>query len=526
MRSWLRQWCSEIWVVSLSPEGYRAPASTLVFEEVQHEVAVVCAARSPHTDDKAATVRYRGVTPGTRSAKFNELETIQIDNDSLQMWAECPDDWRAPFRPAGTDVWRSCLSIHDLLPWSASGLLAQRGWPTSPDPDTLNNRWNELIKEPDLDRKRILFKETNSRKTDRTFDANLPGCSKKAAATPISRETNSCPTPTRLAWRSFDRQWIIPDIRILDRPAPPLWKARSDLQIHLTCIQNDHPKNGPAVTITRLLPGLDHYHGRGGRAFPLWRDKTASTANVTPGLLAHLGTLFGTGVAPKDVFAYVAAVCAHPAYTAWLNDVSPHTPGLRVPVSADGDYWSMAVGIGRRVIWAHTFGECCIDAGDGRPAGRIRVDGGPLVRSETGEGTRNRTFTYSTEHRALRIGGGVFENVSPEVHGYEVSGTKVIGSWFNYRKSSKGTQDPDSLERITPAGWRPEWDIELLDILNALTVLVALEPEQAELLTAIVDGPQVTVDSLTSAGVLPVPPEAKKAPAVAKKSKPGQVTLI
>ena len=527
MRSWLRRWCSEIWVVSLSPEGHQPDVPTRMFEQVQHEIAVVCAVRSPHTDDTVATVQFREVKPGTRNAKFAELETIQIDGRSPKVWTECPRDWRAPFKPAGTVVWRSCPSIHDLLPWSSPGVLANRGWPTSPDSCTLEKRWNELVTESDSARKRILFKETRDRQTDRTFDTNLPGCPNEAATTPISGEANPCPTPIRLGWGSFDRQWIIPDKRVLDRPRPPLWEARGGQQIHLTCIEDDHPVNGPAVTFTHLLPRQHHFRGwGGGRVFPLWRDKTATTANVTPGLLGHLGGLFGTNVTPEDVLVYVAAVCAHAAYTSRLNEVSPHTPGLRVPLTADGDYWSMAVGIGRRVIWSHTFGERCIDADDDRPAGRIRIEGGPRLHSETGEGTRNRTLGYDAEGRELHIGTGVFKNVAPEVHGYEISGRNVLRSWFNYRKSSKGTQDPDSLERITPAGWRPEWDIELLDILNALSVLVALEPEQAELLAAIIDGPQVTVDSLTSAGVLPVPTEAKKAPAVAKKSKPGQVTLI
>ena len=526
MRSWLRRWCSEIWVVSLSPEGHQPDVPTRMFEQVQHEIAVVCAVRSPDTDETAAIVRFREVAPGSRDTKFAELETIRVDDDSPQAWAECPDDWRASFKPAGRDTWRSCPSIHDLLPWSSSGVLANRGWPTAQDSDTLTRRWSDFITEPNLERKKTLFNETDGRTIERGLNTNLRGYPDESAATPISCETSPCPAPLRLAWRSFDRQWIIPDTRVLDRPRPPLWEARGDRQVHLTCIEDDHPTNGPAVTFTHLLPGLHHYHGRGGRAFPLWRDNTATGANVTPGLLGYLGGLFGTNVAAEDLLAYVAGVCAHPTYTAWLNNVSPHTPGVRVPVTADGDYWSMAVGIGRRVIWAHTFGERCVDAGDGRPAGRIRVDGGPRLRSATGEGTNHRTFSYRADQRKFRIGDGVFDNVSPEVDDYEVSGTNVIRSWFNYRKSSKGTQDPDSLERITPAGWQPEWDIELLDILNALTALVALEPEQAELLAAIVDGPQVTVDGLTLAGVLPVPPEAKKAPAVAKKSKPGQVTLI
>lgn len=231
-------------------------------------------------------------------------------------------------------------------------------------------------------------------------------------------------------------------------------------------------------------------------------------------------------VIPEDVFACVAGVCAHPAYTAWFNEVSPHTPGIRVPITADGDYWSMAVGIGRRVIWAHTFGERCIDGDDGRPAGRVRPPNGPKLRSETGEGTHNRMFSYDAEQRVLRIGDGVFDNVSPEIHAYEVSGTNVVRSWFNYRRAGKGSRDSNSLESITPDGWRPEWDIELLDILNALTALVALEPEQAELLAAIIDGPQVTVEDLAAAEVLPVPAEAKKAPKVEKKPAPAQTTLV
>ena len=526
MRSWLRHWCSEIWVISLSPEGHQPDVPTRMFEQVQHEIAVVCAVRSPYTNESAATVRFREVAPGDRDAKLAELATMGIKDDSPKAWTECPTDWRASFKPAGQHIWRTCPSIHDLLPWSSPGVLANRGWPTSTDQNTLTRRWDRLVAEADSETKRTLFKETRDRELTRTFDSNLPGFSNEVVATPISSEASRCPAPIRLARRSFDRQWIIPDKRVLDTPRPPLWKVHSNQQIYLTCLQHDHPAGGPAVTFTHLLPSLDHYRGwGGGRVFPLWRDNTATTANIAPGFPGHLGGLFGNDISQEDVLAYVAALCGHPAYTAWFNDVSPHTPGLRIPLTADIDYWSMAVGIGRRVIWAHSFGERYVDIGDGRPAGQIRVDDRPLSRSETGEGTLNRTLAYDSERRELRIGDGVFENVASEVHDYEVSGTNVIRSWFNYRKAGKGTQDPDSLESVTPAGWRPEWDSELLDILNALTALVALEPEQAELLEAIIDGPQVTVDDLRAAEVLPVPDKARKAPPVARKPKPGHTTL-
>ena len=546
MRAWLRQQCSEIWVVSLSPEGFRAPVASLIFEEVQHEVAVVCAVRSPQTDETPATVWFREVEPGKRGAKFAELAIIGICGDGLPAaapgasqaeaaavangehaapgWIRCPQNLRSPFKPASDEHWRACPSIHDLLPWSSPGVLANRGWPTAQDPETIAERWKTLVAETDEARKQVLFKETRDRTIHRKFNANLPGCPYDAS-TPISRERNPRPTLARFAWRSFDRQWIIADRRVLDVPRPPLWAARSDRQIHLTCIQDDHPENGPAVTFTNLLPGLHHYHGRGGRAFPLWRDSTAATPNLAPGLLDHLASLFSSTVTAEDVLAYVAGVCAHPAYTAWFNEVSPHTPGLRVPLTADGDYWRMTVAVGRRVIWAHTFGERCVDAGDDRPPGRIREADGPRLRAETGEGTQNRTSSYDAERRELRIGDGIFENVAPEVNGFEVSGTNVVRSWFNYRRGPTGGSDPDSLESITPDGWRPEWDIELLDILNALSALVALEPKQAELLAAIIEGPQITVADLQAAEILPVPPEATKPPEVVKTPAAAQPTL-
>ncbi len=529
MRAWLRQWCSEIWVVSLSPEGHQPDVPTRMFEQVQHEIAVVCAVRSSKTDETPATVWFREVKPGTRSTKFAELDTIGIGGDHTIPWSQCPDRWRARFKPAGADEWLSCPSISDLLPWSSPGVKANRGWPMSPDIETLARRWDTLVAESDTDRKNTLFEKNDrksNRKIDRSYGRNLPGFPNEAAATPLSSESGPCPEPICLAWRSFDRQWIIPDVRVLDRPRPPLWEARGGRQVHLTCIEDDCPSNGPAVTFTHLLPGQHHYHGRGGRAFPLWRDNTATTANLTPKLLNHLARVLDTNVAAEDMLAYVAAVCAHPAYTAWFNEVSPHTPGLRVPLTADRDYWSMAVVLGRRGIWAHTFGERYVENGDGRPPGRIRLANGPKLRSETGAGTLNRTLAYDAERRELRIGDGVFEKVAPEVNGFEVSGTNIVRSWFNYRRAPTGSSDPDSLESITPDGWRHEWDIELLDILNALTALVALQPEQAELLVAIIDGPQITVADLTAAEVLPIPAEAKKPPKVEKKAAPAQTTLV
>ena len=72
----------------------------------------------------------------------------------------------------------------------------------------------------------------------------------------------------RYAFRSFDRQWIIPDARLINQPNPTLWNAYSDRQVYLTCLKRVSPTSGPAVTLTGLIPDLDHYKGSfGGRVF-------------------------------------------------------------------------------------------------------------------------------------------------------------------------------------------------------------------------------------------------------------------
>jgi hypothetical protein len=53
---------------------------------------------------------------------------------------------------------------------------------------------------------------------------------------------------------------------------------------------------------------------------------------------------------------------------------------------------------------------------------------------------------------------------------------------------------------------------ELLDLINILGRCVALEPCQNELLRQIAEGPQIKVEDLSIAGVLPAPLAAKSPP--------------
>jgi hypothetical protein len=52
---------------------------------------------------------------------------------------------------------------------------------------------------------------------------------------------------------------------------------------------------------------------------------------------------------------------------------------------------------------------------------------------------------------------------------------------------------PSPLEKIQPDGWLAEYTEDLLNLLNVLGRLIALEPRQADLLDRIVAGPLVAV---------------------------------
>ena len=80
---------------------------------------------------------------------------------------------------------------------------------------------------------------------------------------------------------------------------------------------------------------------------------------------ADYGLLYS--IAPNIQGAFERLNDAHPAFTARFQD-DMSTPGLRIPVAADGKLFAEAVEVGRKVIWLHTFGERMTDSEQGRPA--------------------------------------------------------------------------------------------------------------------------------------------------------------
>jgi hypothetical protein len=506
MRDYLRRTCDDIWIIDCSPEGHQPDVPTRIFQGVQQPVCIVLASRSAKSrKDTPATVRFRSLPAGRRAEKFAALAKITL---SGKAWIECPTDWRAPFLPASTGAWSAFPSLEDFFIYNGSGVMPGRTWVIAPDAESLVRRWKKLIAAPAAEKEALfhphLLKEGNGdRHVKRVVALALAGFDPRP--TPIADERGACSPPERYGFRSFDRQWIIPDNRVINRPNPELWAVRSAKQIFLTAPHDRSPTAGPALTLSAFVPDLHHYHGRGGRVFPLWSDASASVPNVRSALLGFLAEKFGTPVAAEDMLAYIAAVAAHPAFTARFQD-DLSTPGLRIPLTAERKLFAEAAALGRTVVWLHTFGERMTDSKRGRAPEPPRLPAARRPRVGTEIPPEADMLDYDAAKQRLLIGTGFIENVPPAVWRYEVSGKQVLVQWFSYRKRDRARpiigdrRQPSPLGQIQPDHWLAEYTSELINVLNVLGWLVELEPAQAAMLEKICAGPTLSTEDLRAAG--------------------------
>lgn len=524
MRRYLRERAEEGWIIDLTPEGHQPDVATRVFPGVQQPIAIGIFTRTPITDSGTpARIRYRAVH-GRQTDKFDQLKRTDIDDGD---WEDCPNGWAAPFLPSGGDEWESSPTLGDLLPWQAPGVKPNRTWVYAALPATLRDRWNQLLAASGTEQQH-LFRETDSSSASRVKPglAGFPHSDR-----PIKDEAGAPLPPVPVAYRSFDVQYVIPDDRLMHRPSPPLWRVRGDHQTYIT-EQHAQPLNagGPAITFAAHTPDMDHFKGSaGGRVLPLYASEDTSRPNIAPGLLDDLSDRLGFPVSPEDLLAYIAAVTAHSGFTERFSD-DLRTPGIRVPLTAEPAVWHDAVAVGRRVLWLHTRGERYADASDGRPSGPPRVTGDdrPLLLEPITPEPMPDDLAYDAAVGALHVGDGVVAPVAPGAVAYAVGGTNTLRKWFGYRRATRprarGDQSP--LDDVRPTSWPTEYTTDLLDLLNVLTLVVELEPVQAELLDRVMAGPRVTVNDLTRQGVLPVPESARSLPKQVQEDPVQQLWLM
>lgn len=495
MRAKMREQATDIFVIDCSPEGLMPAVGTRIFQAVPHPVCIVIAVRRPGGGDHPAVVRVRTLGAGGREDKFAELQRVTLGGSG---WSLAPATPRAPFTAVGDDAWTRHPLLGDLFAYDGSGVMPGRTWVIAPDASTLVQRGRALQAETDLSRQRELFSEGAGLSVDRRLRDALPGFA--ARPTAIGKDT-TMETPVRYAFRSLDRQWIIPDKRVLNRPNPTLWGTESAAQVYLTAPNSDSPTSGPAVTGSATPPDMHHHRGHGGgRVYPMWADAAATIPNVRGEVLDQLGRQYGRQVGVDEVVAYVVGIASHPGYVAtFAADLA--TPGVRIPVTSDITLFDRIVALGRKSIWYQTYGQRMAQPGQptsstGLP--RLPADRAPASRSPI-PGTPPEfpnSMEYDADERQLRIGTGTFDHVTAEIRNYEIDGVNVLDKWFSYRRLDRsrsviGDRRVSDLMKIQPDHWLEEYTRDLVDLLNAVGLLVELEADQGSALDEVLAGEMI-----------------------------------
>ncbi|HEY2042655.1 MAG TPA: type ISP restriction/modification enzyme, partial [Jatrophihabitans sp.] len=423
MRQYLREISDEGWIIDLSPEEHRSDAGTRIFPETQHTICIGIFVRSGSPrPDLSAPVHYVALT-GTQKEKFDSLSQLSIKGSD---WKECSSSWQAAFRPYDTD-WEAHPLLGNLLPWQQTGVNSNRNWVWAPDSETLQRRWEQLIV-ASPNEKIALFKETRDRKINRSY-VDILGATE---ALPLVHEERTRIETTEVAFRSFDRQRLIFDRRVIDFPRTELWQSQGPRQIYV-CEQHAHAvQNGPGLTFSALVPNVHCFDGRGGRVMPLYRDSDATVANLAPKLTRTLSQFIGCSIDAADVISYVAAIVAHVDYTERFRE-QLKTPGIRVPITLDKDLWQEAVMVGRRVLWLHTYGSRMVNPKEGRPQGLGKTRRAKyIIHVPSGDAQLPTSIKYDDQSETLIIGDDtLFEHagqvgpVRKETWEYKVGGVQI-----------------------------------------------------------------------------------------------------
>lgn len=507
MREYLRRTTDEGWIVDLSPEGHQAPMNTRAFRGNQQPICVAFfIRRGEMVPDHPAHI-LRTEVRGDLDSKFQALSNLSWDSGT---WKESMSGWTDPFIAPSDTSWGAIPTLVQLMPWTSPGIKPNRTWVYAPSAQALRDRWNALIS-ADASEKADWFVE--GRDTNLSLvKPGLPGFPESSR--PFSNESGACPDPIQIGFRSFDRQWLIPDARLIATPRSALWASYGDNQIFVVEQHSEPTRGGPALTFTDLLPDNHYFMGHhGGRVAPLYRDRAATSPNVTPGLLSELSRRLGDlEITAPDMLAYIAAVTSHPHYSSRFAD---HliTPGVRIPLTMEMELWNRATEIGREILWLHSYGERYVDAKAGQPPGRPRLATSlPKVVITIPDNEENMPdrIDYDEGSRTLQVGLGRIAPVTAAAWDYHVSNMRVVKHWFDYRKKVPSGNRASFLDRVVTNTWTAAMTTDLLDLLHVVERCILVQPRQAHLLDDIMAAPQISVDDLHVAGVLPVPLPAMK----------------
>lgn len=505
MREYIRRSSSRGWIINVTPEGLRPPAKNAVFA-IETPVSIALFLREENTDEETpADIRYIALH-GTFAEKIEALAALNLDSAEFE---PVRSGWGDKFAPEAGGDWDSYPELPDFYASCFPGVKPNKTWVYAPSESVLQERWAELIEGNNLEVRAERFKETRDTKITEgkkplpgkdTFQGSLESLNDQIAREFIPDTPNIVP----VGYRSFDRQYILADARLADMPRPKLWEHRVPEQIFIVEQHSRHPKAGPGLYISSLIPDMNSFKGsEGGRTHPTLT--IGGIPNLTEPAAQMLRERFGAD-APGDLVYYLAALTGHPGYVRTFDEPLQQA-GIRVPLTADPALWERAVQLGKQVVWLHTYGE----RGEPLPGMKYlhqlpegadytlpnpTVDMGRTMPEKKPSFSPDPVDSLSKEENnpimgTVSFGRARCENVEKRVFDYTVGGNQVLGLWAKYRLKKPIVRQSSPLDEIVQREWPETWSEEYERLLYTLTHLVHLEPAQEKLLDEVLAGEQI-----------------------------------
>ena len=505
MREYIRRSSSRGWIINVTPEGKRPPAKNAVFA-IETPVSIALFLREENTDEETpADIRYVALH-GTFAEKMQALAALNLDGAEFE---PVRSGWGDKFAPEAGGDWDSYPELPDFYASCFPGMKPNKTWVYAPSESVLQERWAELIEGNDLEVRAERFKETSSTGIavgkkplpgSDTFQGSLESLNDQITREIIPDAPNIVP----VGYRSFDRQYILADSRLLERARPELWEHRVPGQIFIVEQHARHPQAGPGLYFDALIPDMNAFNNRGGRAHPALTIE--GTPNLTEPAAQMLRERFGDN-APGDLVYYLAALTGHPGYVRTFDEPLQQA-GIRVPLTADPELWERAVQLGKQVVWLHTYGERGeplpgmerlhqLPAGADYTLPTPTVDMGRTMPEKKPSFSLDPvTGSLSEEENSPVMGTVSFgqarcENVERRVFDYTIGGNQVLGLWAKYRLKKPVVRRSSPLDEIVQREWPEAWSDEYERLLYTLTHLVHLEPAQEKLLDEVLAGEQI-----------------------------------
>lgn len=485
MREYMRRVFDELWIIDLGGEGRGARKEENVFK-IQTPTAIFVGIQHPntstgkpkrHTDriKQQAKVYYQRIT-GTKEEKLDFLSSVDTpERDSK--WEKLPNgDWTDKLVPSSAAALSDGVPLDLVFPWVHSGVQFKRKWPIGTSVTALERRWARLKEAPLGEDQESLFRETTQKRMD-SEGINLLSLKKLPAFT----KDGNMLEPIRYGYRSFDRQYSVPDSRINDRPRPQLWDSCSSDQVFLVGLSTTALGDGPAVSLSPYVPDLHFFRGSFGAkdVYPLYRTAGTAQPNVSASLLTALETAYGREVAPFEIAAYVVGLLGTSAYTKRFADELAESVA-HVPFTADAELFDEVAAFGRNIIFEQTWGERGAELNEfGQPTGQ-RFKGAATIAVPTPPTAYPESWSYDAETQQLTVGEGRFDFVSAEIMSYEVSGMNIVGSWLAHRMKTPAGKSSSPLDQIQADTW--QHDTEIVELLWQLEFMVQAEKQGSELL--------------------------------------------